>query len=76
MSERDTQFMGFARAVVEEITGRDEYDECDMEEIIARRAHDLVEHAIYALDMPALCLNGKHLSDIPDLPVLPGEQAG
>lgn len=65
---RDEHFMGFARAVVKEITGRDEYDECDMEEVIAQRAYDLVQHAIFALDQPAICLEGKHMADIPDLP--------
>lgn len=74
MSQRDEQFAGFALAVVEKITSIDEYDETDMEIVIARAAYDLVCHTILHFDTD---LKNPELFThmIPDLPVLPEEKS-
>lgn len=73
---RDTQFQGFAKALMEELlTYFGDFE--DMEQIIARRAYDLVAHTLDHVEAVAFdrLSIGEHVeSFIPDLPELPEEQ--
>lgn len=74
---RDTHFAGFAKSIVEELfkldfwieSGPGVYDiRQDFADILARRAYDLVVHALTILDRP------EYIIDIPDLTELPKEE--
>jgi hypothetical protein len=74
---RDTQFAGFAKALLAEVLAADgvviEPDNPNWPEeqlIIARRAYDLVAHAIECLD----CKGCESVEWVSDLPVLPEEK--
>jgi hypothetical protein len=78
-SPRDTQFAGFAKALWEELRDAgctaayydpDPVFRNDALEIIARRAYDLVVHAIECLD----CKGCESVEWVSDLPVLPEEK--
>jgi hypothetical protein len=67
MSERDTQFMGFAKALWEKLMLINTSEEADL--IIARSAYDLVLHAVNET------IGTGDASSIPDLTELPEEQS-
>lgn len=89
MSNRDTQFQGFAKALLKEIVDdmldeygfmeRDHYQSGELnttEELITRRAYDLVEHAIehmrpYIYDEKVA--GQESVADVPDMPELPDD---
>lgn len=69
MSDRDTQFQGFAKLLMSELlTHFGDFE--DMERIIARRAYDLVEHTIEHM-RPYIygeqVAGQECVSDVPDL---------
>lgn len=66
---RDTQFAGWAKAVVERVTGLDEWDTDDLECILARAAYDLVKHTVAQSYEP---VHVDEVTDsVPDMPMLP-----
>lgn len=65
-TNRDTQFLGFAGKVIEEINGA--YSEDEEIIILARRAYDLVEHIQNTAYVHDICVT---MDDIPDMPILP-----
>lgn len=90
MSDRDTQFQGFAKLLVEELL-RDAPAEppaglkgqlvADWEEKIAHRAYDLVEHACAAIDHEQAILGVSldpdvMLREVPDLSQWPETNTG
>lgn len=95
-NQRDTQFQGFAKALWDELeqairqdpgfipegkSGRDQYIPV-WQEIIARRAYDLVEHTVgYSLEYLHECgrempggMKKRIVPSIPDMTELPKEQ--
>ena len=77
--ERDTKFAGFAKALWDEVLSKNPsgslYDGICL--ILARRAYDLVGHAIDNVDSYLLDLSWSNedvVSYIPDLPELPEEE--
>ena len=44
---RDTQFLSFASSLAAEIADTDGWQLVEVEKLIARRAYDLVRHALY-----------------------------
>lgn len=88
MSIRDTQFAGFAKALLKEIVddmldeygfmNRSHYESGDLntaEELITRRAYDLVESAVWhALSFDPHEITGKEIiKSVPDMPELPDD---
>ena len=87
---RDTQFQGFASSLGAEIADTDGWNLADVEKLIARRAYDLVHHAIYCNGIDSAYWPGHPLygqasdiyergttqdvSKIPDLTELPRER--
>jgi hypothetical protein len=63
---RYTQFQGFAKALLNELTGY-EYSAC--EQIIARRAYDLVRHTVLSLSARHFqCLQDREIvASVPDM---------
>lgn len=80
---RDTQFKGFAQSLAAEIADTDGWMLSDVEKLIARRAHDLVQHTVgYSLEYLHECgveLSGsmgkRILPSIPDLKEWPEREA-
>lgn len=80
MANRDTQFAGFAKAVIvrmlEQRNGWIDFNEYDTEDvaeysaIVARAAYDLVEHVMAFQQTEEY----GDIDAIPDLPVLPEEK--
>lgn len=69
---RDTQFQGFAKALMSELlTYFGDFE--DMKKTIARRAYDLAEHTLDHAPVREWALPCQG-SDIPDLTELPKEQ--
>jgi hypothetical protein len=75
---RDTQFMGFAKALYEELTqnviltnrglSQIEAFKKDQELLIARRAYDLVEHTLnYTTESMARMFTDEAIEAIPDM---------
>jgi hypothetical protein len=87
---RNTHFAGFAKSVVDELLSLEALSDLEMivsdwedrglapmRDIIARRAFDLMLHAIGNLDGSVLDLSASNeqvVQEIPDLPVLPEEK--
>ena len=78
MSARETQFAGFAKALLEELLSQrdgaldySEWWQRQAEAIIARRAYDLVRHAAGDITSQAA-----HVDAVSDLAELPGESEG
>lgn len=76
--ERDTQFIGFANALVDDLrrnVGMGNDERLPYVQLIARRAYDLVKHAIEHIehiDLDRLS-SDEQVSKIPDLAELPKE---
>jgi hypothetical protein len=72
---RDTQFQGFAHALLLQLAAENalalNWDRFfgELELTIARRAYDLVNSGLIALDLP------EHMCDIPDMTELPKESS-
>jgi hypothetical protein len=87
---RNTHFAGFAKSVVDELLSLEALSDLEMivsdwedrglapmRDIIARRAFDLLMHAIGNLDGSVLDLSASNeqvVQEIPDMPVLPEEK--
>jgi len=71
---RETQFQGFAKALMSELlTYFGDFE--DMEKIIAHRAYDLVEHTCESISNSQVALYpDEMIRSIPDLTELPKEQ--
>jgi hypothetical protein len=82
--QRDTQFLGFARRVIKDLDEvyalRMDIVSDELEELIARRAYDLVAHACEAVNDEEQKYESRITLDamidiVPDLPALPSEQS-
>jgi phosphoglycolate phosphatase-like HAD superfamily hydrolase len=84
MSERDSHFAGFAERLWNELQETDvlfsmlfsRQDRTALQQIIARHAYDLVEHALNRLherevQNGAYSPGPEHPTNIPDMPALP-----
>ena len=64
MSERDTHFQGFAKLLWEEASNTPMNE---IEQLIARRAYDLVVHALNTCSLEAFEIMGNGVEEVPDL---------
>ncbi|GAC1661672.1 MAG: hypothetical protein PVS3B3_32400 [Ktedonobacteraceae bacterium] len=67
MSNRDTQFAGFAKIVTIEIANANRWDLTHVERLIAQRAYDLVVHALSHEKLQWYPFEEIGIEDIPDL---------
>lgn len=79
MSERDTQFAGFAKLLFDELPDVPDGSDVDewstaCEQVIARRAYDLVGHVLGTEKVQWRALEEIRMSDISDMTELPTEQ--
>ncbi|GAC1661669.1 MAG: hypothetical protein PVS3B3_32390 [Ktedonobacteraceae bacterium] len=63
MSDRDTQFAGFAELLLAEIADPDEWKLADVEKLVTQRAYDFAYHVLYCNGIDSSCWNGR-ASDI------------